>query len=49
MVLTIDTNAYSALRRGSLNAKKRMEEAKRLVVPLIVLGELIAGFRWLKR
>lgn len=45
MILTIDTNAYSALKRGKKRVWQIMEEADRLVVPLVVVGELIAGFR----
>ena len=45
MVLTIDTNAYSALKRGQNRVRQIIEEADRVIVPFIVIGELIAGFR----
>lgn len=50
MTLVLDTNAYSAFRRGLEKVVTLFEEADELVVPTIVAGELISGFlqgnRW---
>ena len=40
----VDTCAYSRLMRGDPRLQLCMEEADLLVVPVIVLGELHAGF-----
>jgi tRNA(fMet)-specific endonuclease VapC len=40
----IDTNVYSAFMRGSPGAVGALRETGELYVPLIVLGELLAGF-----
>ena len=45
MILTIDKNAYSELKRGSRKVQDYMESVDSLIVPIIVIGELIAGFR----
>ena len=44
MTVCIDTNAYSALRRGHSQVKSVLESADSVVVPTVVLGELYAGF-----
>jgi tRNA(fMet)-specific endonuclease VapC len=40
----IDTCAYSHLMRGDVNLQSCLEEADLLFVPVIVLGEIHAGF-----
>ncbi len=42
--LCIDTNIYSALRRGDKSVVKKITQYERVVVPVVVLGELRAGF-----
>lgn len=42
--LCIDTNIYSALRRGDKTVVKKITQYERVVVPVVVLGELRAGF-----
>lgn len=42
--LVLDTNAYSRLFRGDAGAAKALREATEIHVPLIVIGELLAGF-----
>ncbi|MDI9335369.1 MAG: type II toxin-antitoxin system VapC family toxin [Cytophagales bacterium] len=42
--LCIDTNIYSALRRGDKSVVKKISQYERVVVPVVVLGELRAGF-----
>lgn len=44
MKICIDTNIYSAYKKGNAEITKLMEEADQLLVPSIVLGELYAGF-----
>lgn len=43
--LIIDTNAYSGFLRGDARAAAAMRGAPEIHVPLIVLGELLAGFQ----
>ena len=43
--LCLDTSAYSHLVRGHPAASSAIREARRLVVPSIVVGELRLGFR----
>lgn len=40
----VDTNVYSAFLRGDAKAVTAMRMADELHLPLIVLGELLAGF-----
>jgi tRNA(fMet)-specific endonuclease VapC len=42
--LIVDTNAYSRHRRGDPQAVSALEAAEEIHLPLIVLGELLAGF-----
>ncbi len=42
--ICLDTSAYSHLRRGSPTAVEAVRRARRVVVPVVVLGELRAGF-----
>jgi tRNA(fMet)-specific endonuclease VapC len=42
--LCIDTNIYSALRRGDKSVVKKISQYERVVIPVVVLGELRAGF-----
>jgi len=44
MRLLIDTNRYSDMDEGDPEVVKRFESASELWLPLIVLGELFAGF-----
>ena len=45
MKVCIDTNAYSAFKRGEASVTAIMESAAELLVPVVVLGELHAGFQ----
>lgn len=47
--LVLDTNAYSLHRRGEARATAALKAADEIHVPLIVLGELLAGFAAGKR
>lgn len=44
MRIALDTNAYSDFMRGHENRVAVMRAASRIFVPVIVLGELRAGF-----
>ena len=44
MNVAFDTNAYSDFMRGVLERVRIVQSAERIHVPLIVLGELRAGF-----
>jgi tRNA(fMet)-specific endonuclease VapC len=44
MTLCIDTNAYTAFKRGHKQIQELLETADEVIVPAIVLGELYAGF-----
>lgn len=45
MRLLLDTNAYSALRRGHPGAAGLARRAERILLSTVVLGELLYGFR----
>jgi tRNA(fMet)-specific endonuclease VapC len=45
MKLILDTNAYSALMRGSPSVASRVRRAERLFLSSAVVGELLYGFR----
>jgi tRNA(fMet)-specific endonuclease VapC len=42
--VALDTNVYSGFMRGLPNAVNALRAASEIHVPLIVLGELLAGF-----
>lgn len=42
--LVIDTNVYSGFMRGEQRAVRALRAAHEIHLPLIVLGELLAGF-----
>src|SRR3990172_2853062 len=44
MKLCLDTNAYSAFKKGQPNAIEVLEEADHIFIPMVVVGELYAGF-----
>jgi tRNA(fMet)-specific endonuclease VapC len=44
MMIAIDTNRYVDFARGLADAVGRLRTAERILMPLIVLGELRAGF-----
>ncbi len=44
MKLCIDTNIYTALKRGNQEVIDLLEKADEVIIPAIVLGELYAGF-----
>lgn len=44
MMFVLDTSAYSAFNRGDQRLKKWFQASNEIVVPLIVAGELRAGF-----
>lgn len=43
--LILDTNAYAGFMRGNARAVSTLKSAAEIHLPLIVLGELLAGFR----
>ena len=43
--IVIDTNGYSAFKRGDSEAVRLIHSAQTVVVTSIVLGEILAGFR----
>ena len=45
MRICLDTNAYSAFKRGDADVIDLVEAADEVAIPSIVLGELFAGFR----
>ena len=45
MRICLDTSAYSAFKRGHPEAIDELRRAREIVLPPIVLGELLAGFR----
>ena len=42
--LLIDTSAYAAFKRGHAEAIAALRQARSILIPAIVLGELLAGF-----
>lgn len=45
MKLLLDTNAYVGLLRGSTAVAARVREAEQLAFSMVVVGELLFGFR----
>ncbi|OGQ25318.1 MAG: hypothetical protein A2138_04645 [Deltaproteobacteria bacterium RBG_16_71_12] len=45
MKLALDTNAYVALRRGDERVARRVRSAHGIVISVVVIGELLLGFR----
>lgn len=45
MTILLDTNAYTALLQGHPQVVSRVRSASRVLFSMIVLGELLAGFR----
>ena len=43
--ICLDTSAYSQFRRLHAEAVRRIDEAEEILVPVIALGELRAGFK----
>ncbi len=44
MKICIDTNIYSAFKKGNLKIRELLENADEIYIPAIVMGELYAGF-----
>lgn len=44
MKICIDTNIYSALKKGDKNIVTLCENVDEILIPVVVLGELYAGF-----
>lgn len=44
MIFVLDTNAYSAFNRGDQRLRKWFLPDNQIVIPLVVVGELRAGF-----
>jgi tRNA(fMet)-specific endonuclease VapC len=42
--VVLDTSAYSAFKRGHADAVLAVQRAGRLIMPIVVLAELLAGF-----
>lgn len=42
--LMVDTSAYSAFKRGHSGVVEALQQARSILIPVIVLGELLAGF-----
>lgn len=45
MKILLDTNAYSALRRGHETVAQHVRSSEQLLMSLVVIGELLYGFR----
>ena len=45
MNVMLDTNIYSAWRRGDPHVRRFIANADRVLLPAIVIGELLAAFR----
>lgn len=45
MKIIIDTSAYSNFNRGDINLRKWFITSNELLIPIIVIGELKAGFK----
>lgn len=45
MRIALDTNAYSALMRGHLDVAALIRRSESVLVPTVVAGELLYGFR----
>ncbi|MFW6083695.1 MAG: type II toxin-antitoxin system VapC family toxin [Gemmatimonadota bacterium] len=45
MRLCLDTSGYSAFKRGHEGAVDLLQRAGEIVLPAVVIGELLAGFR----
>jgi tRNA(fMet)-specific endonuclease VapC len=43
-MILIDTNAYTAFKRGSPEAVDIIQRSPQIAFPIIVIGELLAGF-----
>jgi tRNA(fMet)-specific endonuclease VapC len=44
-LLLLDTSAYSAFGRGDAAARERIASARELALSVVVMGELLHGFR----
>jgi tRNA(fMet)-specific endonuclease VapC len=44
-VLVIDTNVYCNAMRGEPEAVKLLRQAERILLPVVVYGELLSGFK----
>jgi len=47
--ICLDTSGYSAFKRGHGGALEAVQRAEALVLPAVVIGELLAGFRMGRR
>ena len=45
MKILLDTNAYSALKRGHAEVADRVRRAEEVLLSVVVVGELLLGFR----
>lgn len=45
MTILLDTNAYTALVQGHPEVVSRVRIASRVLISMVVVGELLAGFR----
>jgi predicted nucleic acid-binding protein len=45
MIVLLDTNVYSAMRRGDETVHRWIQRSKELLLSSIVIGELLFGFR----
>ena len=45
----LDTNAYAALKRGHAGAAGSARDAEELFFSIVVVGEILFGFRWPSR
>lgn len=43
--ICLDTSGYAAFKRGQEGVVDRLQRAEEIVLPAVVLGELLAGFR----
>ncbi|MEA3441666.1 MAG: type II toxin-antitoxin system VapC family toxin [Chloroflexota bacterium] len=42
--LMLDTSAYAAFMRGHLEAISALRKAQSVIIPIVAMGELLAGF-----
>lgn len=45
MKVLLDTNAYSALRRGNGHVAEQVRSSQEVLLSIVVVGELLFGFR----
>ena len=49
MKILLDSNAYSLWKRGHQHAAELVRSSREVLVPIVVVGELLYGFRYSSR